>query len=382
MLDNLAAQYKYECVWDDNTIYLYFFIVIFTYLISTIRITTTSQYVVNGHYHSERKRNYIGLLLSFILIFIIAAFRDIGADLSMYRMIYLRSLNDWESSAGMEPGFLLLNAIIRFSGLNEYWGIGIISFISYYLVYKTIYVNRKFVNVGLSVLAFTALYYLQSFNLVRIYLAAAFLLYTSKYLFKLEYKKYAICVLIAIAIHYSSCLMLVPLFLFFIFTHKRKYFYTAFIATCVIIYFATSIIDSIPVFSRYERYVADGTKDTNIGFMHFFINVPIFLLYFYARHKKIKSTYLSVLWVYSLMSLTFGVLSYKILMFGRSLVYFNILFILCIPYVINRLKRQHDQFYKLIYSSYVIYLIFRFIVYLYSFLTSDGIMPYHMIEFS
>lgn len=382
MLDNLAAQYKYECVWDDNTIYLYFFIVIFTYIISAIKITTTSHFILRGHYHTEKKRSFIGLLLSFIILLIFAAFRDVGADLQMYRMIYSRSLNDWNSSEGMEPGYLLLNAVIRFSGLNEFWGIGIISFISYFLIYKAIYDNRRIINVGLGVLAFTALYYLQSFNLIRIYLAAAFLLYTSKYLFKLEYKKYAICILVTIAIHYSSCLMFVPLFLFYIFTKKRKIFYITFLATCIIIYFATSIIDSLPIFSRYERYVADGTKDTNVGFMHFFINVPIFLLYFYAHHKKIKSTYLSVLWVYSLMSLTFGVLSYKILMFGRSLVYFNILFILCIPYVLNRLKRRHDQFYMLIYSIYVIYLMFRFIVYLYSYLASDGIMPYHMIEFS
>lgn len=380
MFENLAIQYKSECIWDYNTLYLYFFIVLFTYVISSIRITSSKIIYSNGCLHRKYVRNYSALLISFILLFLLAAFRDVGTDLDMYRMIYENSLHDWETSAGMEPGYLLLNSIIRITGLNEFWGIGIISFIFYFFVFKTLYDNRRILNIGLSVLAFTALYYFQSFNLIRIYLASAFLLYTSKYLFKLEYKKYAICIIIAICIHYSSSVMLFPLFLLYVYNKKNDIFYPILIVSTILIFFATSVLELIPIFSRYQRYIEAGTMGNSIGFMQIAINIPIFILYFYVRNKNYKSIYLDVLWVYGLTSFIFGLLSYKILMFGRALVYFNILFMLCIPYVYNRLKKNHDKYYYLIYGCYVVYLFVRFYQYLSEYLVLDGIMPYRMIE--
>lgn len=380
MFENLAVKYKSECIWDYNTLYLYFFIVLFTYVISSIKITTSEKYTSNVHLYIKYTRNYVALLISFILLFLLAIFRDVGTDLPMYRMIYDNSTNDWELFAGMEPGFLLLNSIIRLTGLSEFWGISIISFISYFLIYKTIYNNRHIINVGLSVLAFTALYYLQSFNLIRIYLAASFLLYTSKYLLIQKYKKYAICIFIAIWFHYSASVMLMPLALMYFYTKKKKLFYPILFISTIIIYYATSVLELIPTFSRYQRYLDAGTMENSIGFMQIAINIPIFILYFYARYKNFKSTYIEVLWVYGLTSLIFGLLSYKILMFGRALIYFNIIFLLCIPYIFNHLKKNHDKYYYLIYGCYVVYLFIRFYQYLSEYLVLDGIMPYRMIE--
>lgn len=380
MFDNLASNYKYDYVWDDNTIYLYFALVLFTYIISSIKIINSRYCQIKGHYYLNHKRSYIGVTISFLLLWIFAIIRDVGYDLPMYRNIYNNAFTDEITSQDLEPGYICLNQAINILGFSEFWGIGIISFLSYFLVYKAIYDNRTKISVGLSVLAFTGLYYFQSYNLVRIYLTAAFLLYTSKYLFNFKYKKYAICIIIATAFHYSASAMLIPLGLFYIYKNKKSWFYPLLIISFFVLFFMTSILSNLPTFSRYEKYLSAGIQDNAIGMMHFVINVPILLLYFYVRQKNYKSSYIDVLWVYGLMSLIFGILGYRIVMLGRILIYFNIIFIISIPYTINCLKKHNDIFYYLIYGCYAVYIFLRFYIYLSTYLVLDAIMPYKIIE--
>ena len=322
---------------------------------------------------------YIGLTFTFIILWLIASIRDIGTDLEVYRSIYTDSNTNWAESYGIEPGYLLLNKVINALGFSEFVGLGIINLLSYGFIYATIRLYKNKIDIGISCLAFCCLYYFQSFDLVRIYLTAAFLLYTSKFLLKKEYLKYAACNAFAILFHYSSIAMFMPLGLLWIYNRNKRVFYICFILVTILMFKAASILSTIPIFERYQNYTSGGSMDNSIGLMQYLINFPILALTIYCHKLHIKSNIINIMWVYCLSSLLIGLLSYKILMLGRVLIYFNIIYLICIPYALRQIKYKSSVVYPYIYYGFVVYYFIRFYQYLSGYLVLDGIMPYKTI---
>ena len=364
--------------WEPKTIYLYWAIVIISYFLGIISYRKRSRIIDN----KKCKINIINkfaftLLFLFLLVF--SAFRDVGTDLPVYKDIFNQAYLGASYFNYQEPGYMLLNLIFNKLGFNDVGFIALISFITLFFVFKTISENVSNIDVGLSVLAFVAIYYFQSFSLVRIYLVAAFLLYYSKYLVEQKFGKYLICIVIAILFHYSAILVLLPFVLYYLYEKKRKIFLPAFIIACFMGIFAVLIFSKIPIFARYEDYLREGALSSDFGYMQFVLNIPNLLLWFYARKKKHGGTYVNMLIVYSLSALLIGMLSYKISMLGRSLVFYNIIYIVCIPYILNKIKRNNIKTGFIFSSIYVIYLFLRFILYMNEYLILDGLMPYKFI---
>lgn len=119
-----------------------------------------------------------------------------------------------------------------------------------------------------------------------------------------------------------------------------------------------------------------------IGLFQIAINIPMIFLYLYSKPIIGETTILKIFFVYTLSAILIGILSYKILMLGRSLVYYNIIYILCIPYVLKQLKNIKSINYKLWYILFFIYLIWRFYQYLSEYLLLDGLMPFKFVEIS
>ena len=362
-------------LWDSGTVNLYLFIFLFTCICSLF--VGSHKYASNGgKLFRINGINSFPFWLVFGMLLFFLFFRDVGADLPVYRDIFEEAGRAKSFYVDQEPGYILLNQIGNALGFSSFIFIGLMGFITLFLEFQAVKENASKINVGLAILAIVALYYLQSYNLIRMYLVSAILLYFSKFLFKNELKKYAFVILLCIFIHYSAILVYIPLI--FLFFYKRNRRMLIIISTVFFVgaFYFTNFLQSIPIFERYQNYLSAGLATNNIGFMQFFINVPGVLLWILLRKHKVVSDYMDVLIAFSICSLLMGLLSYKILMIGRSLVYYNVVFVICIPFAIKQLKKFSAKisFYSGI--GYSLYLFYRFYDYVQSYLLLDGIMPY------
>lgn len=372
---SLEEIFKGRIIWDDNTIHLYFFIIISCYVLGWI-----SQKKIKGFKLYSYSKSLV--FISFLIFSVFLFFRDIGTDLPMYKTIY----NNINLGSGFfnsqEPGFMLLNKILSIFYLKDYVAIGILGILTIFLYYKTISENSNKICVGIAILAYGCLFYFQSYSLVRMYLASGILIYASKYLLLRRFKVYIIIVILTILIHYSAILAFIPLVFYLLYLNNKRDFIISYIIFFVISYFGANYLSSINIFARYDEYLSGGAMKGGIGLFQIAINIPMIFLYLYSKPIIGETTILKIFFVYTLSAILIGILSYKILMLGRSLVYYNIIYILCIPYVLKQLKNIKSINYKLWYILFFIYLIWRFYQYLSEYLLLDGLMPFKFVEIS
>lgn len=383
MFESLVNYYKGVAYkWDITTIWFYMTVIGVVYLLAAL---SQSKIVLarKGERYVPGARSRLGvtmLVLSFIVMWVILAFRDVGTDLEMYRRIFERPFDFLYVETQFEPGYMLLNKALNMILPDAYWGIAVISAMSLFFQYKAIEDNFDRINVGLAVLALGCMYYLQSFNLIRICLASNILMWGSRFIFRGEYKKYLILNFLTIFIHFSSTIVFYPFLLYYLWGKRKWMFWIVTLISVIVAYKSLAILSMIPVFGRYMYYLENGAMKNSIGLMQYAINLPLFLLYFYSYKRIGKTRYVEMLFAYTVAALVIGIMSYKVLMLGRSLVYFNVVYVLCVPYVIFQLRRQSRRVGRLLYIGYAVYLFARLYIYLTEYLYLDGIMPYRMIE--
>lgn len=382
MFESLSEYYKGSAYkWDDTTVWLYLGIIALTAMLSFISQT---QMVVG--YRDRRnvffRRSQLSLSLvfvAFVIFWLFMAFRDVGVDLNMYRKIYEKPNDFLYVRTGFEPGYMLLNKILHSIFPDVLVGMCIISLLSLYFQYRAIIDNSDSINVGLAVLAIGCMFYLQSYNLVRIYLASNILLWASKYIFEGRYRKYMLINFLTVFIHFSSLLMFLPLLLYVSWRRSRALFWFILAVFVLVAYSSLSILSMIPIFERYVAYLEKGAMRNSIGLMQFAINIPPLLLWLYAKGKLPRSGYMDMLWTYTVAAVLIGVMSYKVEMLGRSLVYFNVVFVLCIPYVIRQLGKRDGVAGMVMGWGYAAYLFVRLYLYFTEYMYLDGIMPYKTV---
>lgn len=373
MFRELEETYRGLLIWDDNTILLYIFII----LMGTGLAKLSTYNKVNSQLKISYNQFYI---YSFLIFLFFLIFRDVGTDLQMYKTIYNNCELDSSIFNNQEPGFLLLNRLLKWFDFSDTFVIGIWGGITLILYFSTIHFFSSKINVSLSIFAFGCLFYFQSFNLVRIYLASGILIYASKYLFNNELKKYLLIILLTVFIHFSAILAVIPLIFYWLYKLNHRLFYCIYFLSYLCGFVLTNFLSSIPIFARYDEYLSGGMIKGGIGFFQITINIPLLLLYYYSKNKINNTRILSIFLIYTLSSLFIGILSYRIMMLGRSLVYYNIIYIICVPYVLKGLKNYGDKNERLICTCFYIYFMWRFYQYLKEYLYFDSIMPYKFID--
>lgn len=377
MLELLQQSYPEESYWDNNTIILYLFITALSVLFASLAQLSKKERFQNNLL--KHKPNLFFLSVSFAILFVFSAFRDVGTDLPVYRNIFETVNNSDILDFGIEPGFVLINKFLNNIGLSRDAAIAFFSFITLLLIYKAIYRYGYAINWTLSIFALSALFYFQSYNLMRMYLAASIMLYASYYLFELKWRKYLIIWFATIFIHFSTFLLIVPFSLFYLYLRNKQSFYIGLAVLIIISRLMITALDAIPMFARYNSYIEAGLMENSIGFMQIAICIPLFLIYLYAKQKLGETIYVKALFVFTCSSLFLGILSYKIMMIGRALVYYNVIYIILIPIIFKLCTLKRSSYIELIKFAYMLYISFRFYDYLKTYLYMDGIMPYKSI---
>ena len=129
----------------------------------------------------------IPFICSFIVLWIFFAFNDIGVDTPMYRGLYERYYSISSASneyAAVEKGYQYLNVILHIFTENGHTGVILIRSIQLSILYTSLYLLKDKIIMGYGIMAYIALYYFQSFDLLRSSLAGVICLLS----FALTYK--------------------------------------------------------------------------------------------------------------------------------------------------------------------------------------------------
>lgn len=398
-----------------STVLLYFVIVFLSVFFAfksqkKILVKTTDDNSGRTIYKSKIKFRKKYFFLSFFVLWFFSAFNFSGKDKTTYLEIFNNVNFLTLFTLDQEFGFQLLNLIVKMFIPNGYVMLFVISTVTLLLIYATLYFYRDKIKIEYSVLAYAALFYFQSFNLMRIYLAAAILLFGTRYLLKKRTAAYLLVILIAASMHYSALIMILPYCLFLIY-RKSKLTTTAkmvilFVFACALIAGYIIMIPIIPklnLISRYD-YVFDSIQFNGFGFAQILYHGIILLMFAYCRRYLKKDAIADLGIVFTMVSFTLGMISYTTDVFGRILYLFLLPYVLFIPYMLRKIqtnqyccnKRNMQGYYvgnrigisrtghisqlyaycaayKTIAFLFILYFLFRFVIYLNGYLYSDGI---------
>ena len=359
-----------EGIWEDSTIFLYIFVVVLACVFANKAQSMKSISLKNSKVYFV----FIGIILV-----LLSGLRGekVGADTLQYRVMWEYSRNSSYDFGSTEPMFLYINRAFSSIVPDGRFGVFFFSFITIFFVLSSIYNYKERINFFLAISAFVCIFFLQSLNLIRIYLAASFLLYCFRFLIEQEnIKKYALCICIASLIHTSSLVLLFPLALLILYRYNKIIAGIAFIA---IFAFCFSLKDLLFQYITVERYLSymDSNESGRIGLLGYVELAPVIFVVIYIFKKRLKGFLYDVIVTFSSAAFLIRLLAYFIIPFGRLSIHFIALYVLLIPIFITRIGHFSKKvFVKRLSLIYLLYLSMRLHLYFSTMIGPDELMPY------
>lgn len=279
----------------------------------------------------------IGPYCVVIVLCIISGLRyDVGKDYMTYKGLYEETATS--GFFQLEPFWLLVNPILNTLGFaSRAWFILTSIFIN---VLYFIGIKRMSKDVLLSLLLYVIIStcYVESFNVVRQFVAGAILFASYNYIIENKPWKYYLCIAFAMLFHYSALIML-P----FAILSKKRFpivlmwiiFIGAYIVGNVLIPFVLNSV--LPVFSRYAVY-ADADVESYSGglkFMYFIIGCGILATSKYILKRDENNYYYINM---SIMGLTWYFVFLDIQVLYRCMFYLTPFLIILIPNILYACK--------------------------------------------
>lgn len=316
-----------------------------------VMIVTIPAFLSCQQKERESYWNKFYFLLSFLLAWFFYIFSDIGTDLISYLNIFEASnlSIEWITEEGLEPGYKLLNALLHSFISNPYIGVAIIKTLQIGLVYVSIYLLRKEIDVGQSVMAYMSLFYFQAFNLIRLSLAGSICFVSIALLIRKKNVIAFLLSLIAATIHFSAIFFVFASIVYYAYSISGKYKSIFIILICasipaIIIWggdLIRIIVNSGIFMDRYEDYL-DAEQTFGVAQIIFYI--PIILLYcmVFPIFFKERDRYLDVGFVFTTTGFGVAMLGYSLGMLARASIFFAMPFMFLCPYYLR--KRAKKEF--------------------------------------
>ena len=183
------------------------------FLVDNEELTLEQGFFENPEGSRGYYRNKIIIAAIFFLLFGVSATRiAVGNDYWSYTSIFNLLAQNRDKSVATEIGFNLLvkavQHIFGFEGKQYIIIFAIVAFVTLYFFMKGIREQTKDYAISLSIFMLLG-YYASSFNSIRSYLAFAVAFYSVKYIFKREFGKFALLILLASTFHISILIVLV-----------------------------------------------------------------------------------------------------------------------------------------------------------------------------
>ena len=266
-------------------------------------------------------------LISFFLLFILCFLSKTGDDIPAYVYYYSnwtwKDLLDFE----VETGYKLLCLLLRIIFRNPYVGIGVIKFISFALVFQSIYMLRDSLNVGFAVFAYVCILYVHAFHLLRIMIAVGLVYLAYAYIIKGKKKQGFILLLLSALFHYSSIIVFIAYIIYRI-VGKVLTIKKLIIVSLVLlfVYFNVEIlvklgVSNLGILSKYSIYITNIESGSGLAQLILFLPILYIILTLNPTDKNDNMYILCS--IIGIMSFFAGSLGYIFEVIGRSTYYFN-----------------------------------------------------------
>lgn len=352
--------------WDDSTMYLYIGMVIITILIGQVLKKSSNSKLLWG--------------VLILILSIPCCFRDTGDDTIVYRYYYNNANASYDPELELlEPLYLAINRVLSTIISSDVWGIVIITGACFFCIFSFIYQNRRRIDVALSLMAFVCLYYFPIYNILRIYLASSIVLYCFKYFENKEFKKFSIVVMICGFIHYSTFSFFIPLIGYVLYKRNPRMFVIGVLSGIILVFVALNVfMDYVMLLNRYATSLA-GNETQSLGLAQIVYHLILFAVLYAIRKARAWDNTSDVLFVFSICSFLFAMLSYQVPIAGRLSVHMMVIYLYLVPNQLLKIKATHFKYYHHIKILYIMLLLFKLHLYFLTGLASDVIMPYKSI---
>lgn len=326
---------------------------------------------------TKSKQNIIFLFCTFLLLTIFSAFRgDFTSDYNNYASLF-HSYNSYSLSEVFitnfyqEKGYVLFSRLIGEFTSNPMYLMLITSLFIIFLFFKEI--KRDSIKVWISVLLFVNIgAYYTSFNIMRHIMTVAIIFGGSKFIYKREFFKFLITVIIASMFH-TTAIVLIPFYFILNMRYSRRNFLAITIGAVLITVFIKDMLNIMFRFG-FQRYANYEYGMTGLNFTS--AVVPISILVFVLIHKdliNLKDTKYRVWFNATFYFTVFSVLGLRIQMIQRFAEFFAPYILLLIPLIVANMKSKYQ---RVIYYYLIIVLL---IAYNYITLSGTGYDPYYFI---
>lgn len=361
-----------------------------TYLIYSFILfgTTWAAYLYEKTNYTKKQN--IAYFFVFFIPFIFMAIRyDIGTDYKNYVILFEMMARG--EVLLKEPGYMLVNHIISYLGLDVQWLFVFFSFFTLLFAYKG-FPKEHF---AISIFLFITIFYLYyGFSVIRQGLGVSIMLYATKYLYNKDFKKYLLFSILASSFHFASALF--PLLLYpIVNTSYNRFFMLIALAVLTIIVTTSNVM--FQVYDAVKQFIpaykdlytvgnsAHALRGTSAyGIYAVIIKIlPVIVLIYYKDKIASKYSYGNIVinftFVYGALILS----GMELQMFDRLRDVFILYFILSLVYFVNIFKRKK----RLVVMLLICLLYFAWFVRYINIATEDidngqNVRPYKTILFN
>lgn len=347
--------------------YIYFI----TFLLS-IGLSVLGNHIVN--FKTKKGRVIFSLIAGFPLFAVSAIRYNVGTDAESYISdFYLVNQFDRTYWNG-EIGFYWFNKLVGYFTSNGQWILVICAAIFIGFVFQQIFEDSEDKNLSIFLLYGTT-YYFMAQNGVGQTTGCAILLFSIRYIERREFKKFAVCVIVASVFHYSCALFIVAYFISLIYKFRKKiWIITAFI------FLSSSMLTRLAMVlllhTPYAKYFGTEYQVGHLGYVSITINILVLLLAsLAANNMKIKDKKFEIYYSLQVVNTWLGSIGDIPYVARRLQWIFGLPIIILIPLSLNKIKDQRSKL-AIKYSLIVGYFAYSTILIVHG---SHGVLPYQMI---
>jgi hypothetical protein len=289
--------------------------------------------------------------ISFIILFFVLGFRKFSGidDVTYMRIFEYVSQYGWVSrfiESKIEPGYLILNAIVSNFTDNYLYMQLLASFIPMALFYHALKKYKNMISLPMAIFLLSTMIYFQMIStaLVRMFISMSIVFNAFYYVPQKNVKKYVFLILIASTFHYSALFMLI--LVYFMLNNKeyskksKRFILIGFLVTPFVFIMLSKFV--VPLMgSRYGSYGTMG--DLSLKFSSF-DTIPILILLslyikkFNGEKRNYYELFISIFALSSIMSFYSSLVS-----FGRLIFYANASIFVAAPMVSKILRGNYKK---------------------------------------
>lgn len=333
---------------EKKTLLLYVALIVFATAFACLSQTKPLKKIINGEVLVCRKFNTLPFVMSFFVLAFFAATTANGTDRPVYGNMF-QSIT-WDNIGnGQEPGFNIFMLIVKIFTNNPAVFCAIMQIITVVCMYKGFYDLRDNIYIGFAVFIYASQYYVQSYNLMRMYFALSITFAGIKLLKDKKYFSYFIVLLVATLMHYSTIFAVVAYLLGMIYIKLKHWSLGVHTLWSVVlaagmfffILYGVDIIKGInfPIINKYLVYL-ENININSIGLMWLFRLIPIASVIYLAKKFNDEYNFRKIALAFLIVITLINVLSYSVPVLGRATKMLSFIYIVYYPYITELYRKS------------------------------------------